>query len=56
MDQDVKVMRDEIQRDDDRRDGGSGRGVMEEDGDGDEDGEGDEGEGDESPEGRKVAG
>lgn len=62
VDEDVKVMRDEIQRDDNRRDGGPGsrdrRGMdaVEGDGDGDgDDGEDDEDEGDDTP-GVKVAG
>ncbi|KAF8895405.1 hypothetical protein BD779DRAFT_725427 [Infundibulicybe gibba] len=65
VDQDVKVMRDEIQKDDDRRDGGPGSrddrrglaGVGEEvnEGDGDED-EDAEDEGDDVVSGLKVAG
>lgn len=56
VDQDVKVMRDEIQRDDDRRDaanGMNGRNDMDEEPDAD--GEEDE-DPDESPAGVKVAG
>jgi hypothetical protein len=56
VDQDVRVMRDEMQRDDDRRDGGPSQGEddergIEEEGDGDDDGEEDEG-----TSGVKVAG
>lgn len=51
VDQDVKVMRDELERDDDRREAASG-GVAEMDDDRDDDGKSD----DESPAGVKVAG
>lgn len=56
VDQDVKVMRDEIQRDDERRDAGLERGTeMEEEADGEGDDDGDD-DVDDSPSGVKVAG
>lgn len=61
VDQDVQVMRDEIQKDDNRRDGGPGSredrryGTVDEEGEQHDEDEG-AGESDEEPEGVKVAG